>query len=150
QPEDALQALRVTRVAGVEASVAFQHPLVSRPIDIVDGHAHRWNAAGDEHTRQAFRAGRQIAERAEPAEALSEQEPGPITAQVTADRFGVADDGIRPELRQVVGLSGGVTLPGEGVRVHAGAAGGAALIEQQHTEPLHRTADPAGPADGPG
>ena len=126
------QSVAVARVALQISPVAFHDAPVCVGVVLVDGVVQWGEAARDERLSQTVRGQRQIRGHAEPAEALPEHAP-PLHAELAPNPFGVADDRIGPEMREVVGLL---------LRAHPGKgsdrrrAPRAALIEHQHAELL--------------
>jgi hypothetical protein len=102
----------------------------------------RRQAAGDERLAQAVRGERQVGNRAEPAEALSEYAPGRAAGQLAPDELGVQHDAVGAEVGQVISLGLGRTharqrLPGGG-----GGPAGAALVQQQYSVVGQRAVQP--------
>ena len=138
----------VLGVALVEALVAQPHAGIGGPVDVIDARLQRRDAAGEEHLGQALGRRREVAQRAEAAEALAEDARA-LAAELAADALGVGDDRVGAEVGQVVGLLGRGALQ---LRADRARAPGAALIEQKHAEvgqgplePRRRRVRPRGP-----
>ena len=119
----------VLRVALEVALVHVDDAAVRRGVDVVDRAADRRQAAGDERLAQPLGRDRQVGHRGEAAEALAEHAPA-LDAELAPDRLGVADDRIRPEVGQVVGLRLGRVARDDPADRRRSA--GPALVEQQH------------------
>ena len=133
-------ALAIGGIARVIATVALEHPLVRAGVDLVDARPERGDASGDERLPQPLRGERQVCGHAHAAEALAEHAPA-LDPELAADPFGVADDRVGSEVREVVGLCCGV-MPGN--RPDRRRAARAALVEHQHAELRERSVQPGG------
>ena len=132
---NAISILGIALVVGV---VLGARPLVRRAVDVVRVPFERGQAAGDERLGQALRRLRQVVDDAEAAEALAEHAPL-LDPELGADRLGVADDRVGPEVGQILGL----VLRGHvRERPDRSRAAGSALVEEQQPVVLERALPP--------
>ncbi len=98
----------------------------------------RREPAGQERSSEALGRVREVVDDAEAAEALSENAPR-RGSELVADQFGVADDRVGAEVRQVLGLF----LRAHPVQVSdRRRAARATLVEEQHAVLLERPGKP--------
>ena len=110
--------------------VALNLPHVRRGVDVIDRAPDRRQPAGDVDLAQGVGEERQVGHRAEAAEALAQQAP-PIDAELVTDQLRIANDRIRAEMRQVLGLR---LRRGSRDVADRGRSAGAPLVQQQ--EPI--------------
>ena len=140
--DDAAHAVGVLWVALVVEAVLGGHTGVGGAVDVVGMPLQRRYTAGDEHLAQRLRCLAQVVQCAKAAKALAQDTPGRIADQFAAYRFGVAHDGVRPEVAQVLGLRLGAQAL-QGLCRDGRRQAGAALVQQQHAIVLHGTPNPA-------
>ncbi|BAS17949.1 hypothetical protein AHiyo8_62520 [Arthrobacter sp. Hiyo8] len=148
-PRDPGDPLAVLRVPPEVFRVAFRDPLESRLVDAFGRTFQRRQTSRDEHFAQTFRREGQVGQRAETAEALAQDGPG-FRTEGLADEFGVGHDRIRPEMREVVCLCGGIAPERQGISVRRRGQARAALIQHQDAETPRGSLHPAGQGGGPG
>ncbi|MNH18608.1 hypothetical protein D3C79_783180 [compost metagenome] len=96
---------------------------------------------------QAVREQGEVGQAAESTEALAEQAPGAIRAQLLADELGVTHYAVGTEMAEIVRLLVRVEM-GKGLGVDGAGVAGAALIEQQYPKLLQGPLDPAAVGTG--
>src|SRR5690606_12968124 len=130
--------LRV-RVAREELTVLLLDARIGCAVDVVGMAREGRDAARDERGMQCVRGCGQVAQDAEPAEALAQDAPALVAYELAPDEFSVRHDGVRAEQSQVRGLLGRTPALGEGLVTHRARQTRAALVEEQHPMVLQRT-----------
>ena len=98
------QTIEVSRVSVVIALIRFAHAHPCRRVDLVHGPiGDRREASGDQYLPQTLGRQRQISERGESAEALTQQTPA-VDAEFGANQFEIAHDRVGAKMREVLCL----------------------------------------------
>ena len=117
--------------------VESPHQVEGRRVHVVGRPADRRQTAGEIHLAQAVRRGGQVLQGTEAPERLTEKAPATKT-EVLAQALGVADDRVRAEVAQPLGL-------GDGIRARSpigGRSSGATLVEHDHPVVAQRASEP--------